>query len=65
MTVSVRFCLSCKAFKIGFYRLQTEHYFNKKRIVDTDVVNDLSCLSPSVITHVIIRSYDFCDDVIY
>ena len=27
---------------MGFYRLQNDHYFNKKRIVDTDVVNDVT-----------------------
>ena len=38
----------------GFYRLQKEHYFNKK-IVDTDVVNDVTRLRQSVITRVVIR----------
>ena len=26
---------------MGFYHLQTEHYFNKKCIVETDIVNDV------------------------
>ena len=27
---------------MGFYRLQNDHYFNKKCIADTDVVNDVT-----------------------
>ena len=30
MTTSVRFCLSYDPIKVGFYRLQNAHYFNKK-----------------------------------
>ena len=29
-----------RPFKMGFYRHQNEHYFSKKHIVDTHVVND-------------------------
>ena len=31
-----------KVDRYGFYRPQNDHYFNKKRIVDTDVVNDVT-----------------------
>ena len=38
---------------MGVYRLQTEYCFNKKkRIVDTDIVNDATCSRKSVITRV-------------
>ena len=40
-----------------FYRLQNEYCFNKKkRIVDTDVINDVSCTRQNVITGVVIQS---------
>ena len=42
---------------MGFYCVQNEHYFNKKRIVDTDVVNDVT-YTLYVITRVGIRFYD-------
>ena len=39
-----------------FYRLQTEHYFNKKtHCVDTDAVNGVTCTRQTVITSVVIR----------
>ena len=41
--------------KMGFYRLQNKHYFNKKSIVDMDVVNDATCTHQSVITRVVKR----------
>ena len=41
-----------------FYRFQTEHYFNKKTIVDMDVVNDVTSTRQSVITRVVIQFYD-------
>ena len=39
------------------YRLQNGQYFKEKRIVDKDVVNDVTCTSTrrSVITRVVIR----------
>ena len=37
---------------MGFYRLQNDHYFYKKRIVDTDVVNYVTSTRQSVITRV-------------
>ena len=39
---------------MSFYRLQNDHYFNKKR--DMDVVNDVTSTRKSVITRVVIRS---------
>ena len=46
LTASVGFCLSHLnwdlTIKLGFYRLQNDHYFKTKRIVDTDVVNDVT-----------------------
>ena len=51
MTTNVRFCLSYEPFKIN-------DYFNRKRIVDTDVVNDVS-LRAKVLLHV--WSYDLYD----
>ena len=41
-------------FEMRFYRLQIEHYLNKKRIVDTDVVSDVASSRQSVITRVAI-----------
>ena len=45
---------------MSFYRLHNDHYFNKKRIVDmdvvNDVVNDVTSTRQSVITRVVIRS---------
>ena len=38
-----------------FHRVQNEHYFNKKRIVDTDVVIDITSTRQGVITRVVIR----------
>ena len=43
------------SFKMGFYCFQNKLYFNIKRIVDTDVVNDVSYRRQSVIIRVVIR----------
>ena len=49
MTSSVRHCLSFD-FKMELNQLQNEHYNLKtKRIVDMDVVNDVTCPRQSVI----------------
>ena len=32
-----------------FYRLQNEHFFNKEHIIDTSVVNDITCTRQSLI----------------
>ena len=42
-------------FKMGFYHLQNGQYVKKKRIVDTDVVNDVTYSRQSVITREVIR----------
>ena len=53
---SVRFYLSYDPIKWDFDSLQNDHYFNKKRIVDTDIVNDVTSTHQSVIRRVVIRS---------
>ena len=40
---------------MGFFRLQNDNYFEKKRIVDSGVVNDVTSTRQSVITRVVIR----------
>ena len=40
---------------MGFYRFQKDPYFNNKRIVDMDIVNDVTSTRQSVITRVVIR----------
>ena len=40
---------------MGFYRVQNDHYFNKKRIVDMDVVNDVTSTRQNVSTRMVIR----------
>ena len=42
-------------FKMGFYHLQNDQYFNKISIVDTDFVNDITSSCQSVITCVVIQ----------
>ena len=55
MTSSVRHCLSYD-FKMELNQLQNEYYNLKtKRIVDMDVVNDVTCPRQSVIIRVVIR----------
>ena len=41
-----------------FYRFHNDHYLTRKRIVDTDVVNDVTATRKSVITRVVIRFLD-------
>ena len=43
------------SFQMGFYRLQNDHYFKKKRTVDMNVVNDVTSTRQSLITRVVIR----------
>ena len=40
---------------MGFYRLQNENYFNKKRIIDMNVVDEVTCTRQSVTTRMVIR----------
>ena len=43
---------------MGFYHLQNNNVFNKKRIVDKDVVNDVTSMRQNVTTRVVIQFYD-------
>ena len=35
-----------------FYHFQNEYYFNKKCIIDMDIVNDVRCSDKNTIMHV-------------
>ena len=50
---------------MGFYRLQNDYYFNRKRIVDMDVVNDVTSMRQSVITRVVIRFFNDIEDIYF
>ena len=50
---------------MGFYRLQNDYYFNRKRIVDMDIVNDVTSTRQSVITRVVIRFFDDIEDIYF
>ena len=55
MTTSVRFCLSYGPIKWDFIAFKMNITSIRKRIVDTDNVNDVPCASQSVITRVVIQ----------
>ena len=55
MTTSVRFCLSYNSLKWNFIAFKMNISSIRKRIVDTDVVNDVTNMRQSVITRVVIR----------
>ena len=55
ITTSARFCLSYDSLKLDFIAFKKEHYFIRKRIVDTDVDNDVARSRQSVITRVLMR----------
>ena len=55
MTTSVRFCLLYDPFKRDFIAFKMNIISARKRTVDTDVVNDVTCTRQSVITRVVIR----------
>ena len=55
MTMSVRFCLLHDPLKLDFIAFRMNNILKRKHIVDTDVVNDVTCTRPSVITRVVIR----------
>ena len=55
MTTSVRFCLSYDPL-MGFYSPQNYIISGRKRMVDTDVVSDVTYTHQSVIAHVVRRS---------
>ena len=52
MTMDVRFCLSYDPLKWNC--VQNTYYLIGKCIIDTDTVNDITCLCQSVITHVVL-----------
>ena len=54
MTTSVRFCLSYDPLKLDFIAFKMDNISIRKRIVDTDVVNDVTSTRQSVITRVVI-----------
>ena len=55
MTTSVRFCLSFDSLKWDFIAFEMNINSVRKRIVDTDVVNDVTHTRQSVITRIVIR----------
>ena len=55
MTMSVRFCLSYDSLKLDFIAFKIDNILIRKRIVDTDVVNDVTYSRQSVIIRVVIR----------
>ena len=55
MTTNVRFCLSYDPLKLDFIALEMENISRRKRIVDTDAVNDVTSTRQSIITHVVIQ----------
>ena len=55
ITTSVRFCLSYDPLKWDFIAFKMGNSSRRKRIVDTDVVNDVTSTRQSVITPVVIR----------
>ena len=54
MTTSVIFCLSHDPIKWDFITFKMNNILRRKRNVDTDVVNDVTCTRRSVITRVVI-----------
>ena len=55
MTISVIFGLSNDPLKLDVIAFRMDKFSRRKRIVDTDVVNDVTSSRESVITPVIIR----------
>ena len=55
MTTSVNICLSYDALKCDFIALKMNIISIRKRIVDTNVVNDVTSSRQSVNTRVVIR----------
>ena len=58
MTTSVRLYLSYDPLKCEFGAFKINIISTRKRMVDADVVNDVTCTRQSVITRVVIRFYD-------
>ena len=55
MTMSVRFCLSYDPLKWDFVAFKMNITSLRKRIVDMDLVNDVTCTRQSVTKRVVIR----------
>ena len=56
MTTSVRFCLSYDPLELDFIAFKIlDNISSRKRIVDTDFVNDVTRSCQSFITRVVIR----------
>ena len=55
MTMNVRFCLSHDPLKWDFIAFKMNIISIRKRIIDTDIVNDVTDVCQSVITCVVIR----------
>ena len=55
MTTSVRFCLSYDPLKWGLIAFKMNNLSIRKRIVDTDGVDDATRSRKSVITRVVMR----------
>ena len=58
MSTRVKFCVSYSLLNLDFIAFKIDIISIQKRIIDTDVVNDVTCMRQSVITVVIIRFYD-------
>ena len=58
MTLSVRFCLSYDPLNWDFIALKMGNISRRKRIVDTNIVSDVTSMCQSVITRF---SYNFYD----
>ena len=55
MTKSVTFCLSYDPLKSDFIAFKMDNISSRNRIVDVDVVNDVTFARKSVITRVVIQ----------
>ena len=58
MCKSERLYLSYDPLKLDFIAFKMDNISRRKRIADTDVVNDITCTRQSDITRVVIRFYD-------
>ena len=54
-SLRVRFCLSYDPLKLDFITFKMDNNSRRKRIVGTDIVNDVTSKRESVITRVVIR----------
>ena len=58
MTTRIRFCISFDHLKWDFIAFKMNVISMRKRTVEEDVVNDITCTFQSVITRVFIQFYD-------